>query len=198
MKLSKHNMQALLGGLTATIIVGIGAFVLGSVSGYEAQQLIRASLSGINTLCNTVVLASATILALLLTLLSVSSNTKSKLTDDHYKHILTIAKTVTIVLVTSMIIFQLFNIPIVEADSVPPSWFTVVYYMSLGLSAIISGGLIVVVLMLYYTVASIIKIVGLGVEDHPLVYIDEDKPKEKNDKTHNNETKDEISDGHSD
>ncbi|WP_299780590.1 hypothetical protein [uncultured Formosa sp.] len=170
MKFSKHNIQALSGGLIATITVGFGAFIIGSVSGYEAQQLIRASLSGINSLCNTVVLASATILALLLTLLSVSSNTKSKLTDDHYKHILTIAKTDTIVLVTSMIIFQLFNIPIAEADNVPPSWFTLVYYISLGLSAIISGGLIVVVLMLYYTVSSIIKIVGLGINDHPLIH----------------------------
>ena len=178
MKFSKHNIQALSGGLIATITVGFGAFTIGSVSGYEAQQLIRASLSGINSLCNTVVLASATILALLLTLLSVSSNTKSKLTDDHYKHILTIAKTDTIVLVTSMIIFQLFNIPIAEADNVPSSWYTVVYYISLGLSAIISGGLIVVVLMLYYTVSSIIKIVGLGINDHPLIYNEKKENKE--------------------
>ncbi|MDO6760206.1 hypothetical protein Q4566_08365 [Tamlana sp. 2_MG-2023] len=180
MKLSRHNIQALSGGLVATLIVGAGAFILGSVSGYEAKQLLEGSLSGINTLCNTVVLASATILALLLTLLSVSSNTKSKLTDDHYRHILTIAKTDTIVLVTSMIIFQIFNIPIAEADSVPQSWFTIVYYLSLGLSAIVSGGLIVVVLMLYYTVASIIKIVGLGIDDHPFLYNDEDKGNSKN------------------
>ena len=174
MKISIHNKRAVSGGVFASIIVGFGAFILGNISGYEAKVLLEASLPGINTLCNTIVLASATILALLLTLLSLSSNSKSKLTKDHYKHVLIIAKIDTIVFVASMIIFQLFNIPIAEADNVPRSWFTIIYYSSLGLSALLSGGLISVVLMLYSTVSSIIKIVGLGISDHPLVF-SEDK-----------------------
>ena len=173
-KLTTYNKRALFGGIISAIIIGLGAYGLGNISGYEAKSLITSSLPGINALCNTIVLASATILALLLTVLSISSGTKSQLKDDHYKHILIIAKIDTIVFVASMIVFQLMNIPVTEAENVPSSWFTTIYYISLGLSAILSGGLISVVLMLYNTVISIIKIVGLGMDDHPLLYKDDE------------------------
>ena len=76
-----------------------------------------------------------------------------------------------------MIVFQLMNIPVTEAENVPHSWYSIIYYISLGLSAILSGGLIVVVLMLYNTVVSIIKIIGLGITDHPLT-VNEDEEDE--------------------
>ena len=131
MKISYYNKRALIGGIIATTFAGLGAFSLGSISGYEAKELIRSSLPGINALCNTIVLASATILALLLTLLSVSSSTKSKLNKNHYKHVLLIAKIDTIVFVTAMIVFQLLNIPVTEAENVPNSWYSYFYYIRL-------------------------------------------------------------------
>ncbi len=180
-KLTRYNKRALLGGVISAVFIGLGAYGLGNISGYEAKSLITSSLPGINALCNTIVLASATILALLLTLLSISSGIKSKLKNEHYKHVLLIAKIDTVVFVAAMIVFQLMNIPVTEADNVPNSWYSAIYYVSLGLSAILSGGLIVVVLMLYNTVDSIIKIVGLGKVDHPLIYddTDEDESEEK-------------------
>ena len=182
-RLTQYNRRALYGGVIAAIIMGMGAYLLGNISGYEAKVLIKSSLPGINTICNTIVLASATILALLLTLLSVSSSTKSKLTKEHYAHVLLIAKIDTIVFVAAMIVFQLFNIPITEADNVPGSWFTAIYYISLGVSSLLSGALISVVLMLYNAVSSIIKIVGLGIKDHPLIFKeDEEEEDEDEDK----------------
>ena len=174
LKLTKANKRAIAGGAIAAVIIGLGAYLLGNVSGYEAKALIKSSVPGFNTLCNTIVLASATILALLLTLLSVSSGTKSKLTEEHYTHVLLIAKIDTIVFVVSMITFQLLNIPITEADNVPNNWYAIIYYVSLGMAAILSGGLISVVLMLYNAVSSIIKIVGLGITDHPLIIQEDD------------------------
>jgi hypothetical protein len=183
MKLTKYNKRALYGGIVATIITGIGAFILGNLSGYEAKVLIKSSLPGINTLCNTIVLASATILALLLTLLSVSSGSKSKLKDDHYTQVLRIAKIDTAVFIVAMICFQLFNLPITEADDVPSTWYATIYYITLGMSAILSGALISVVIMLYNAVVNIIKIVGLGITDHPLIYSDDDDKNKTDEKT---------------
>lgn len=177
--LIKYNKRAVIGGVFAAIFTGLGAYLLGNISGYEAKVLIKSSLPGINALCNTIVLASATILALLLTILSVSSSTKSRLKEDHYKQVLYIAKLDTVVFVFSMIVFQLMNIPITEAENVPPSWYTSLYYVSLGLAAILSGALISVVLMLYNAVANIILIVGLNVKDHPLVQLSEEEEKER-------------------
>ncbi len=182
MKLTIYNRRALYGGIFAAIITGIGAFILGNLSGYEAKILIKSSLPGINTLCNTIVLASATILALLLTLLSVSSGSKSRLKDDHYTQVLRIARIDTAVFIVAMICFQLFNLPITEAEDVPSNWYASIYYFSLGMSSILSGALISVVIMLYNAVVNIIKIVGLGEKDHPLIYKEDEKTKrtEKN------------------
>ncbi|SDB35758.1 hypothetical protein SAMN03097699_0882 [Flavobacteriaceae bacterium MAR_2010_188] len=183
--LGKYNKRAVAGGVIAAIVTGLGAYVLGNLSGYEAKILIRSSLPGINALCNTIVLASATILALLLTILSVSSSTKSRLKEDHYKQVLYIAKLDTVVFVVSMIVFQLMNIPITEADNVPPTWYSSIYYISLGLAAVLSGALISVVLMLYNAVRNIIMIVGLGVKDHPLVEADDNEMDEEEENSDN-------------
>ena len=175
MQLSKYTKRSILGGVISMFVIGLGSYMLGELSGYEAKVLIKNSLGGINTLCNTIALASATILALLLTLLALSSESKSKLKKDHYQHVLQIAKLDTIVFIASIMSFLLFNLPITESDSVPPNWFSAVYYISLAISSVLSAALIVVVLMLYNTVVNIIKIVGLDQKDHPLAISEDDK-----------------------
>lgn len=48
-------------------------------------------------------------------------------------------------------------------------WYITLYYVSLGVSSLLCGALISVVLMLYNAVVNIIKVVGLGETDNPLV-----------------------------
>lgn len=172
MKFIKLNKNAIYGGVLATLLTGTGIFLLGNVSGYEAKHLLSVSLDGLNMLCNTIVLATATILALLLTLLSVSFGSKSKLKKTHYHQILNIAKFDVILFIAALILFQFFNIPIVESENVPTSWFTTIYWATLGSTSIISGMMISVILMLYNAVTNLISIIGLG-EDHPLISNDE-------------------------
>jgi hypothetical protein len=179
LKLSKYNQRALYGGLIAAIITGAGVFLLGNISGYEAKKLITSSLPGINMLCNTIVLASATILALLLTLLGISSGSKSKLKREHYTQVMAIAKLDTILFVIAIILFQIFNIPITESEELPTTWYSNIYWATLFLSSLLSGGMVSVILMLYNTVINMIKIVGLEEKDHPLVFHDDNNDSEK-------------------
>lgn len=179
MNLSKYTKRAIVGGAISLAVILTGSFLLGKLSGYEAKVLIKNSLAGLNMLCNTIVLASATILALLLTLLGLSSSTKSKLKDDHYRHVLLIAKVDTAVFIASLMTFLLFNLPITESDNVPENWFNIIYYCSLAISSILSAALIVVVLMLYNTVVNIIRIVGLGETDHYLTVSEDEKTGEE-------------------
>ncbi len=178
MDLSRYTKRAITGGVISMFVILTGTFVMGHLSGYEAKVLIKNSLDGFNTLCNTIILASATILALLLTVLGVSANSSSKLKTEHYEHILLIAKFDTVVFVAALISFQLLNLPITESDEVSPDWFGTLYYISLSVTSILSAALIVVVLMLYSTVVNIIKIIGLGITDHPLIAVDEDEKEE--------------------
>ncbi len=167
--------RAVVGGAVSTLIMAIGTYVLGEVSGYEAMELLTTSLSGINMLCNTVILGSSTILALMLTLLSLSRAAKSKLSKAHYYHVLIIAKVDTILIIAAIVTFLMLNLPITETHNVPSSWFNVIYYTSLGMAAILGGGFIAVVTMLYGTIANVIHIVGFKETDHPLVESNDDE-----------------------
>lgn len=175
MKLNRYTKRALLGGTISLIVILTGTILLGELSGYEAKVLIQNSIAGLNTLCNTIALASATILALLLTLISLSDNSGSKIKSEYYNDVLQIAKLDTAVFIASVIAFLILNLPITESDSVPANWFSTIYYITLGISSVLSAALIVVVLMLYNTVVNVIKIVGLGMKDHPLADFEEEE-----------------------
>lgn len=164
----RNHRTAIYGGLITTLFTGSGVFLLGNVSGYEAKALLENSNYGLNSLCNTIVLASATILALLLTLLSVSSGSKNNLKAQHYHQVLNIAKVDVILFITALILFQIFNIPITESHNVPTSWFEIIYWATLVATSVISGLMIVVILMLYTCVTNLITIIGLGI-DHPMI-----------------------------
>ncbi len=165
--ITRHK-RPILGGLATTVFVGLGVFSLGNISGYEAKSLLEASMSGLNMLCNTIILAATTILALLLTLLGISSSSDNNLKEDHYYQVLSIAKFDVILIVGALVMFQFFNIPIIESEGVPTSWFDLIYWTTLIISSILCGMMIVVVLMLYTTVTNIIAIVGLK-SDHSLL-----------------------------
>ncbi len=172
--------RAIVGGVVSTIVMGTGTFILGQLSGYKAKELLVDSMSGINMLCNTVILGSVTILALMLTLLSVSRTSNSSLTERHYKDVLMIAKSDTILIVVAVITFLLLNLPISESQEVHANWYKTIYYSSLGMASILGGGLIAVVMMLYGTIANVILIVGLGVTDHPLISKEDSEEAKKN------------------
>lgn len=178
--------RAIVGGVVSTIIMGIGTYILGEVSGYKAKELLSTSLAGINMLCNTVILGSSTILALMLPLLSLSMGSNSRLTKMHYVNVLMIAKFVTILIIVSVITFLMLNLPITESDEVPSTWFSSIYYVSLAMAAILGGGFVAIVTMLYETISNVIEIVGLGVKDHPMIEHVEEEIEEKKEKAKEN------------
>ncbi|MUP45713.1 hypothetical protein E0K83_08140 [Gramella sp. BOM4] len=181
--------RSLVGGIVSTLIMGTGTFILGQVSGYKALELIQKSIPGINMLCNTVILGSTTILALMLTLLGLSRSSDSTLTRRHYQDVLMIAKYDTILIVTAVITFLMLNLPISESEEVTTNWYETIYYISLGVASIIGGGFIAVIMMLYGTITNVILIVGMGVTDHPLVSEEEAKQEKEKEERKKEEKK---------
>lgn len=184
--------RAIVGGVVSTLVMGTGTFILGQISGYKAMELLKNSMSGINMLCNTVILGSTTILALMLTLLGLSRSSKSRLSDRHYRDVLMIAKSDTILIVAAVITFLMLNLPISESQEVSRTWYQAIYYISLGMASLLGGGFIAVVMMLYGTISNVIVIVGLKIKDHPLVSTEEaeeaeEKEQEENEKEENEE-----------
>jgi hypothetical protein len=169
MNIDKFDRVAFIGGLLATIITSTGMFLMGHISGLEAKDLITSSLPRLNTFFNTVVLGSATILTLLLTLTNISSGSKSTLKETYYKRILKIAKLDASVFIVSVITFLLMNNPLIEADSIDMKYYSYLYYVWSSISSIVCGAIVAVIIMLYYTITTLISIVGLKVEDHPVL-----------------------------
>jgi len=155
------DKRAILGGVITSVFVGIGIFLVGNISGYQAKELLASTLPGINMLCNTIILASATILALLLTLLGISTGSERKLEAEHYNFVIKIAKIDTILFIVSLLFFQLFNLPVTESDNVPVAWFFTLYWVTLSVSALLSGTMVSVILMLYAAIRNMVHVIGL-------------------------------------
>lgn len=152
--------QAALGGALAAIVALVGAWFVGAASGMEARQLLGTALPSTRSFCGTVTLALGNILALMLTLLSLSASADVKLKQAHYLRIRQIAWIDTVVLSGAVLIYLLLNVPLGESDTAteqPEVWFAVLYYATLAFASILGGALIAIVMMLYNAVRDIIK-----------------------------------------
>lgn len=183
LNISTYLKRIILAGIIALAILLIGVYIIGNISGYQAKELLKKSLEGLNVLSNTIILAAATILALLLTVLNITSDLKNKIKDGHYINILWVAKVDTAVLILAMLSFLIFNLPITESDNLPQNWFTIIYYISIAISSLLGAGLIVVILMLYTTIAIMIRSIGLG---HDTLYVSEEEVEKEKEKEKNN------------
>lgn len=161
--------REVIGGVLATFVLVVGAVSVGHISGAEAKVLLESMLPTARFLYSGVITASATILALMLTLLSLSVNTQGKLDSRHYQRVQKIALIDTVAFVTGMTLLVFLVVPLEESQEVAPYWYQVFYYVTIGGSALLSGLLVTVVLMLYTTVRDMIEIFGFGKQDHPLV-----------------------------
>lgn len=150
-------------GILSAIVVFIGAFLVGEASGSEARVLLDTSLETTRSFCGTVTLALGNILALMLTLLSISASTDIDLKWTHYQRVKQIALFTTITLIASILIYLLFNIPLEQSETASNPQgvgFPIFYYATLVLASVLGGALIAVVIMLYNTIRDIINIFG--------------------------------------
>lgn len=159
-QLQADTKRAVIGGSLAAAITGIGGWLVGEATGGEGHMLLNMTLETTRNFCGTVTLALGNILALMLTLLSLSANSNVNLTWGHYERVKQIAWLVTVVLIGSILVYLLLNIPLEESDQSGIPSFEYLYYMTLAVGSALGGALISVVLMLYNTVKDIINAIG--------------------------------------
>lgn len=152
--------RAIVGGTLAATTTLIGASIVGAATGLETYELLQTSLETARSFAGTLTLALGNILALMLTLLSLSAATNIDLKWNHYLRIKQIAWLTTYTLVAAILIYLLLNFPLTEAQDKTLPWFSYVYYATLILSSLLGGALISIVLMLYNAAKDIILAVG--------------------------------------
>lgn len=151
----------LTGGFIAALVAGLGVLAVGQLSGFEARGLLEAMLPSVRFLSSALMTASATIMALMLTLLSLSHNAQSKLEARHYVRIERVAMMSSIELIGATLLLMLLSIPITEnGPEIPSIYFQVLYYAVLIASALLGGFLCTIVLVLQKAIHGLIYILS--------------------------------------
>ena len=152
--------RAVIGGSISFVIILGGGWLVGYASASEAYQLFKTTLPNFRSFCGTLTLALGNILALMLTLLSLSASLDIDIKWSHYQRVKQISWTVAVTLISTIVLFLLLNIPIVEADNTSASWFSTIYYITLIISSLLGGAFITIVLLLYNTVLDMINVLN--------------------------------------
>lgn len=163
-------------GVAATLVMFIASVVIGQASPYESRVLLDAIMPTSRFLFSGVMTATATILALMLTLLGMTLGTEKRVAPTFFRRIQQIAFYNMLLLVMSTVFLVLHCVPIAESDKIPAWWYQVVYYFLLASSAITGGGMVTVVVTLYGAVRDLIHAIGL--ETDVGIFIDEEELKE--------------------
>lgn len=161
------SLWAMIGGGVATGIILIVVYVVGSVSGYSALQLLDATLPSIRFLSSTVATGGVTILALMVTLLGLSQSVDTDLERVHYHRIQQIAYMATVAISAAILLLVFLSIPVEQSDDVVLKYAEGVYYGVVVMTSLLGGIMITLVLMLLSAVRSLLHVVAPSLEDEP-------------------------------
>jgi hypothetical protein len=149
-----------MGSILAGVIALSAQWLVGQIySGWEARRLLGAVISSALFFGSSVVTGSATILALMLTMLGLTKSSDGDFDRMFFKRIERIGLLATISLIAGVLLLLFLSIPIQESDDVPSSWFTTIYYILISYIAALSGLVVGVVLMLFNAITSLIDVV---------------------------------------
>ena len=167
------------GGIAAALLLGI-SLAVGVASGAESRLLLESALPTIRFLASSVIAASATTLALLFTLLSLSGSTESALDSAFYRKIQRVALLDVVSFVVGMVLLLVLVLPLDEQNNFSGTFYTIAYYTLTVSSAVSAGLLVSVILAIYYAVTALIDTCWLE-GDGPLTIEDEECDEEEPD-----------------
>jgi hypothetical protein len=129
-------------------------------SGGEARELIAAMTDSALFLNAAIATGSATIIALMLTLLGLARDAHDEFRRAFHDRIRTIAWLATVALVGAVLLLVTLTIPVVESEAIPVHWYRNLWWAFSGLIALVSGLFVSVVITLLVTVIGAVGVLG--------------------------------------
>ncbi len=151
--------HAAVGGVVACAIILAGSLLIGTTSSAEAKVVLEGMLPAVRFLCSAVITAAATILALMLTMLSMNNSASKQFKPDYYERMRSMAWVNSAVLIGGTMLMLFVSAPLSSTDNIPTNWYTVIYYIVLVSSALLGSALITIVIMLYKAITGLIRVV---------------------------------------
>lgn len=152
------------GGVAMIVTLGVKFLIGGVYSQSQALRLIEALRDSSLYFGAAVATASATILALMLTLLGLSRRSETDFDVWVYKSINRIALISTISLCGAVLLLMVLSLPIGEFDKISEEWFIITYYVLVVFVSLLAGLVITAVLMLFNAIQYVIRLVTPGDE----------------------------------
>lgn len=150
--------RAISAGVVATVFILLSTWGIGRVGDAKALVLLEAMLPTTRFLASSIMGAAATILALMLTVLSLSQSMDQAFDKSQFQRIGQIALLSTVLLTSATVLLLILNVPLAESENLQ-TWYTAVYYVIVVLSSLLGGLLITTIFMLYSAVTAIIAMV---------------------------------------
>ena len=148
-------IKPIIGGIVFGIILVISSLTFLKITGILAREILATSVSGIISLCYVISIGSIYILLIILHLLSVRVPGEANFQHKHYHSLLNIAKLATVIIIFSIMIILILNIPFTLLD-LPDSMYSKIYYIILAASAILGGSFISIITIIYQTIRMMI------------------------------------------
>ncbi|MDX1660693.1 MAG: hypothetical protein R3326_02785 [Gemmatimonadota bacterium] len=159
----------LTGGVVAAGLSLLILWMIGRLGAGEARILLESTQPTVRFLCSTTAAASATILALMLTLLGLSETPEEEdreFHSHHFERIRRISLFSTICLTASIFVLLLLVVPLRESDNVPVVSYTILYYVILGTASMLGGLMIAIMLMLYNAIVGLVHMAHPEADSH--------------------------------
>lgn len=132
------------------VVIGVG-----QIGSFEALRLIEAVLPTARFLGSTVVAASVTVLALLLTLIALSMDSQHSFSGRLYSRALRITRIAVVCMIMGTGVLLAVSIPIVEVEEIRDHYATL-YYLLSGAIAVLGGLVTTMGLMIGATLRGLI------------------------------------------
>lgn len=164
MKLQRpYRAAAFAGGVVTSFLLFGGLIAVGRTGTFEALRLLEATLPTIRFLSSTVVGASMTILALMLTLLGMSLSTDWRFKPIHYERIWDVTVLAILSVVLGIAVLVTIAVPLDEVDELR-RYYNLVYYSMSVASAVLGGLVVAMTIMIGISIKGLVTIGTHGKE----------------------------------
>ncbi|MBR0552613.1 hypothetical protein [Stakelama marina] len=153
----KARPLAWIGG-SATMLLTIAAYMaVGRIySDAKAIDLIGQLAQSALYFGSAIATASATTLALMLTLIGMARRSEAEFSDEFYRNVYRISALSTATLLGAVVLLLLLTLPVGEFDNLSAPWFIWLYRIQFAMVGILSSLLVATVLLVFATVRAVI------------------------------------------
>lgn len=166
----KHDaMRAATGGVVTLVLAASTGLTVGFVHAWTAKKLVEAVAGVLPYFGSAAMGGGLTILALMLTLLGLVQSARAKFAVTFYRRIVWIGRQACAMFGGAALLLLTMALPVDRVSDHGEALYVAQFYAIAGVLAVLGGVLVSTMMMLQSTLEDLVRVVGIGDDDHPLV-----------------------------